>query len=67
MKLSVSKMNTLPIKVDSVWTPGYKVFKTNISNDNMHIQIYSLCRRGKTVMLGRMKRVMSLPDLTSCS
>ena len=25
MKLSVSKMNTLPIKVDSVWTPGYKV------------------------------------------
>ena len=25
MKLSVSKMNTLPIKVVSVWTPGYKV------------------------------------------
>ena len=25
MKLSVSKMNTLPIKVGSVWTPGYKV------------------------------------------
>ena len=25
MKLSVSKMKSLPIKVDSVWTPGYKV------------------------------------------
>ena len=67
MKLSVSKMESLPIKVDSVWTPGYKVKQIDTSNDNMHIQMNSFCRRGKTVMLGRMKRVMSLPDLTSCS
>ena len=25
MKLSVSKMKSVPIKLDSVWTPGYKV------------------------------------------
>ena len=40
MKLSVSKMKSLPIKVDSVWTPGYKVFKTNISNESMLISKY---------------------------
>ena len=47
MKLSVSKMESLPIKVDSVWTPGYKVFKTNISNHNMHIHpnIFTLQER----------------------